>query len=614
MAIQPTALAYLEKGWSVIPLQHREKSPRGEWGEFYSRRPTAEEINRWPTSSNIGIVTGAISGLAAVDFDPDKGGTQEVKDRYLADHPTGLISQTGSGGWHLFYAIPPHTEVRCRTAMMPGVDVRAEGGFVVGPPSIHPNGEHYKWLSEGEPGPLPPTLSSALSNKTANPPGWLEKAFSGVAEGGRDATATKLAGYLAGKGVSKSVAVSILTAWNANNTPPLPVSDIEKCVVSIFLKEQRAEKLRPPISPEEKTGFELVRFGEYMAKFAEGQAEWQVQDWLPRSSVGMVISPPGTYKTWAMLDLCVSVASGLPFLGQFEVHDKGPVFLVQQEDYNGALVSRLSVIAHAKSNIAPEWEDDSGEIFEISEAPDYEIYHHTDRRLRFDDADAIKSFSAQVERIKPKLVVLDPLYSAASLDDFMAKAAQDMFVFKDLRDKFGTSFLICHHTNKSADTRDRQRAWGSQFLNAFLETGWQFSTKPDNKSIGVRRHFKSAAEPKDIVVKFDIGTNTDNYKYNVSIEEQDFESEEEEDEEEGGVNKDAFGPKPRTGGRPSLKVDQKILKHFSENKAEKYNITQMMDVCKAGHSTVIRALRSLATQGLILRVWEKNETFFKHRS
>ena len=57
------------------------------------------------------------------------------------------------------------------------------------------------------------------------------------------------------------------------------------------------------------------------------------------------------------------------------------------------------------------------------------------------------------------------------------------------------SFLVAHHTTKYADSMERSRLWGSQFLNALLETGWQVKRSKNNSSIIIRRHFKVARNP-----------------------------------------------------------------------------------------------------------------------
>jgi hypothetical protein len=103
------------------------------------------------------------------------------------------------------------------------------------------------------------------------------------------------------------------------------------------------------------------------------------------------------------------------------------------------------------------------------------------------------------------------------MKDFMAEGAQDMLCLKSLRDKYKTSFLIAHHTVKrSGSDTHRENLWGSQFLNAFLEAGWQLRKSDDDEtSVILRRHFKNSP-PIDPVK---LNMNITDYTFNVTIDE-----------------------------------------------------------------------------------------------
>ena len=66
------ALEYLESGWSVIPLSNEEKHPLVKWKKFQKEYPTTDDLERWWEAwpdADVGIITGAISGLCVVDAD-----------------------------------------------------------------------------------------------------------------------------------------------------------------------------------------------------------------------------------------------------------------------------------------------------------------------------------------------------------------------------------------------------------------------------------------------------------------------------------------------------------------------------------------------------------------
>lgn len=106
----------------------------------------------------LAIHTGTVSGLAVVDIDPRNGGQL---DRELMT-PTATVA-TGGGGWHLYYRHPGHPLLPALPGH-PGVDVKADGGYVVGPPSVHPGTRQpYRWAGGRGVTEMPPALSAALT-------------------------------------------------------------------------------------------------------------------------------------------------------------------------------------------------------------------------------------------------------------------------------------------------------------------------------------------------------------------------------------------------------------------------------------------------------------------
>lgn len=101
----------------------------------------------WESSPwNVGIATGAPSGFWALDYDPDSA-TPEASNLFARYRGLTREHRTGSGGYHLLFAMPPDAEVRNqqggegRNPRLPkGIDVRGTGGQIVAPPSITAKG------------------------------------------------------------------------------------------------------------------------------------------------------------------------------------------------------------------------------------------------------------------------------------------------------------------------------------------------------------------------------------------------------------------------------------------------------------------------------------------
>jgi Bifunctional DNA primase/polymerase, N-terminal len=158
------ALVYAMRVWPVLPLHAmREgrctcgkpdcpspgKHPFGPLMPHGLKEGSTDQarIRQWWTQqpdANVGIVTGAASGIFVFDVDPRHGGDEHLAELEREHHPLPRTTEaaTGGGGRHLFFA-HPGGRVPSRT-IVPGVDVKGDGGYVVAPPSV--TTASYSWL------------------------------------------------------------------------------------------------------------------------------------------------------------------------------------------------------------------------------------------------------------------------------------------------------------------------------------------------------------------------------------------------------------------------------------------------------------------------------------
>jgi hypothetical protein len=186
------ALAYAERlGWPVFPI-YGVRDGRCDCGKADCSRPgkhpigklaprgfldattNPEIINAWWSahpSANIGVPTGADSGLVVLDVDVDMGGFDGLHDLQTANAPLPdtAMSLTGGGGYHYLFSHPGNGVVirnSVRT-LGEGLDVRGDGGYIIVPPSTHASGRTYDWEGSCHPtatplAPLPDWLRDKL--------------------------------------------------------------------------------------------------------------------------------------------------------------------------------------------------------------------------------------------------------------------------------------------------------------------------------------------------------------------------------------------------------------------------------------------------------------------
>ncbi len=246
------AAEYLERGWSVLPLNGKRPAIPS-WAQYQTCRPTHDEIRSWFSASsgstphNIGIVTGSISGLVVVDCDTADA-VAWCKEHFTA---TPLASTTGRGGAHFYYRLDGNATVRNRVGIRDNIDLRGEGGYVVAPPSHHPEtGTLYKWLpwdhySLGEIPVFDPNWvaqasagrqRSATRSVIHDGPAYILsiKAVSG--EGGHNAT-FRAACRLRDAGMTPEQALAALIEWNELNAfPKWSVNELLHKVQDAFKK------------------------------------------------------------------------------------------------------------------------------------------------------------------------------------------------------------------------------------------------------------------------------------------------------------------------------------------------------------------------------------------
>ena len=148
-----------------MPVQARSKLPVGKWARFQHERATSDEITHWQRAGfNAGIVTGAISNIVALDCDS----LEAVEEAHRLGVAPDTVTVRTAKGAH-FYFRHPGVPVPNKTRFLPGMDLRGDGGFVVAPGSIHPDGAAYEWINHPawhEIAPMPGWLAFHLEQKS----------------------------------------------------------------------------------------------------------------------------------------------------------------------------------------------------------------------------------------------------------------------------------------------------------------------------------------------------------------------------------------------------------------------------------------------------------------
>jgi hypothetical protein len=215
------ALRYADLGFRVFPCIVGGKEPACEHG-CLDATTDEEQITRWWTANPLLNVAISTDGLFVVDVDPD--GKNWITTVDAADLLRGPITATPRKGCHYWFRQNGVELKNTVSVIAPGVDTRANGGYVLAPPSVV-DGKAYHWVSE-------------LESDLPEPPGWIiellghrtplrESVGEQIIVGSRNQALIRFAGYLRRSGMGEQEILTSLEAINANRCrPPLPGREV----------------------------------------------------------------------------------------------------------------------------------------------------------------------------------------------------------------------------------------------------------------------------------------------------------------------------------------------------------------------------------------------------
>lgn len=218
---------------------------------------------------------------------------------------------------------------------------------------------------------------------------------------------------------------------------------------------------------------------------ATPEAQWLVRDVWSRSSVGLVGGQPKLGKSWFALDLAVSVASGTPCLGHFPVDDPGRALVYLAEDALPQQRSRLDALCEHRG-IAIRSLD---------------LHVVTEPVLRLDLPDDRERLNAAAARLRPKVLVLDPLVRLHRLDENRAQEISGVLSFlRELQRAHDMSVVLVHHASKKHRARPGQALRGSSDIHAFGDDLVHLAAHGDTELMLSIEH-RSAPAPQPLRVR-----------------------------------------------------------------------------------------------------------------
>jgi hypothetical protein len=251
--------------WSVIPVKAGTKDrPLVKWAEFQRRLPTVTEIVDWWIAwpmSNIAVITGKVSNLMIIDHDTYK--PEYLQDEILRLIPDSLETPcvvSPQGGHHQYFLCPEKVPT-IGAGLLPALDYRCEGGFIIAPPSTNGDGKRYEWVINPKDVPLAKVPDSVLAliasnniynNKlinniyiqggNENPENSVTSCDINLNKGTRDQSLFHVANLLTKGGAKKEETLLVLNLLAKHCNPPFPEKEIVTKCHSALERAERKER------------------------------------------------------------------------------------------------------------------------------------------------------------------------------------------------------------------------------------------------------------------------------------------------------------------------------------------------------------------------------------
>lgn len=412
------ALDTAARGFPVFLLNPNAKTPLFQ-GSFYKATVDPLEIEEmWSVNpnSNIGVYPGADYVIIDIDLKADKDGIQNIFER-LQDNPAEYLYETfsvgtPSGGYHLYYKSDIEQGYASSVGKensdneILGVDVRASGGYVVGPGSTIGD-KSYNIINDTEPtvfnkrwGPfakpaytrpedreVEPVFDLDMPSAVQQAIDYLTKAEVAISGGGGNHHTFATLANVRDMGLSKEKAIEIAEQfWNPRCEPPWSADELDTIANNVW----RYAHNQPGEKGAGLLDLFAAHFGDELIQFQkEGDLESQLQDmalvdqlrdasmwggkaimnstfkremiiprWIPAHGFTGLLAPRNTGKSVFMIDMAHRLACDMDWYGE-KTREGVTAFYICGEDIEGATQYAKAWMIHHGENGSPKMPDEN---------------------------------------------------------------------------------------------------------------------------------------------------------------------------------------------------------------------------------------------------------------
>lgn len=466
--------------WTIFPISPGTKRPalKGDWRSHGSTDP--DQLERWREAGYDLAVDCEASGLLVVDLD----GAEGLATAAGMDLPLTYTMQTPRGGRHLYYIGEGPTSVQ---KLGRKVDTRGCGGYVVW------EGPGYDPIDERPAVPLPDWIVPALNVQkdrkqsqidALDLPVNVSRAIQYLSirtpaiegEGGNDHS-YQTAAALRDQGISEDRAlVLMLDEWNERCIPPWDAEELATIVRNAYAYSQNEEGAQafdfdpatrfngvaalPAISTEiDEDPYRPWKPSELLLR---PPPEWYFPGIIPKESVGAIIAPSDSGKSFLALHYGLTLATGIEGVGK----PAGPprdVIYIPMEGSRDISHNRIPAWQH-KHQASQESIDRMRLVENFPDVLDGVRVGHLIQRQKD-------------EGLHPELLLIDTYGRAMGEADLDENKAAEVRRFvrqmERIKRLLGCTVILIHHTSKAGDAAGSYALKADSDFWMNVETSWE---------------------------------------------------------------------------------------------------------------------------------------------
>lgn len=401
---------------NVMPV--RDKKPLISWQRLIDTPQTTEEkagVLENGAPHTIGIVTGPVSRIFVLDIDGAEG-EKSIEGKHI---PKTWTVKTPRG-IHYYFRWSPEIDGRVTTkaGILPGVDVRGYGGYVV----------WYGWKVGPNVTPLaaiPQWLVALLPNKHGGEvKHGVEAVISGIKEGNRNQSFASLAGGLRARGYSEEAIYNLLEP--KAKEVQFPLEELRLVCRSISRYAPNT-----PVTNDQQ--------GQSIGTFLQQEepVKWICKPFIAEQAIGIIGGLPESRKSWILVDLAIECARGGGlWLGKFPIAGK-KVLLIDQERSKAEVQRRLKAII-------------AGKDLNVNDMAST-LFVRSGTSTRIDLQPSFDALRKEIAEIRPDIILVDSFATFHTKEESNRMEIQQVMErIKQIRNEFNCAVIVIHHATKQS--------------------------------------------------------------------------------------------------------------------------------------------------------------------